>query len=248
MTMLHHIPAIPELYSRAADAVVAAGLKALRQRGRFVLALAGGSTPRNLYNTLAAPRFASHLDWSKVEIFFGDERTVGPEHPDSNFRMARETLLEPLGLSGFHVHRIWGEKDPSQAAAHYEEEIANCFSIATSDAPPAFDLILLGMGDDGHTASLFPHTKALEVRDRWVVANEVPQQNTTRITFTFPLINSAHAVMFLVVGRGKAPALKRVLHGPHKVSELPSQGVAPTSGTLDWYVDSAAASELSSNF
>jgi 6-phosphogluconolactonase len=243
--MLHTFSTADELYAHAAEAVVAAGNAALAQRGRFVIALAGGSTPRGLYRCLSAPPLAARLDWSRAEIFFGDERTVGPDDPDSNYRMAREALLDPLGLSPAKVHRMLGERDPLTAATEYEQQVAACFDIATTDEPPEFDLILLGMGDDGHTASLFPHTQALAERSRWVVANEVPQHATTRITMTYPLINNARQVMFLVAGASKAQALASVLRGPPNLAEFPSQGISPSGGQLDWFLDSAAASQLS---
>jgi 6-phosphogluconolactonase len=198
-------------------------------------AAAGGSTPKATYEILARD-YADELDWSKVHVFFGDERTVPPDHEDSNYRMAHEALLSYVPVGS--VHRMRGELQPAEAAAAYEEELREFFGA--SDEPPSLDLILLGIGEDGHTASLFPETSALEIHDRWVVANPVLKLETTRLTLTVPVINSARAVNFLVAGEGKAEALKQILEGDADALQYPAKLVRPAGGPV-WIVDRAAA-------
>ena len=212
---------------------------AIAERGRFSVALAGGSTPEATYEILARD-YADGLDWSKVHVFFGDERTVPPDHEDSNYRMAQLTLLSRVPVGS--VHRMRGELPPTEAAAAYEEELREFFG-ASSDEPPSLDLILLGIGEDGHTASLFPETSALEVHDRWVVANPVLKLQTTRLTLTVPVINAARAVNFLVAGEGKAKALKQILEGDADPRQYPAKLVRPADGPV-WMVDRAAAKPL----
>lgn len=201
-----------------------------------------------MYRALTKSKCRERLDWTRVEYFWSDERTVPPDHEESNYRMARDTLLKPLDVRAARIHRIEADReDVESAAADYATQIANCFGVALNGPPPRFDLILLGMGEDGHTASLIPHTQALSVTDRWVVANHVPQLSTTRITMAFPLINRARAVFFLVTGDEKATALAQVLEGPADAARFPSQRVRPTDGRLDWIVDRAAATQLTRN-
>ncbi|MGH7169454.1 MAG: 6-phosphogluconolactonase, partial [Gemmataceae bacterium] len=179
--------------------------EAVASRGRFTVALSGGSTPKRLYQLLAAEPFRSQVDWSRVEIFWGDERCVPPDHADSNYHMANEAMLAHLPIPAEHIHRIEAERSDRDASARdYEAVLARVFGVAAGAEPPAFDLILLGMGPDGHTASLFPHTKALDETKRWVVANPVPQLNTDRLTLTRPILNRAREVLFLVAGADKA--------------------------------------------
>lgn len=231
-----------ELAREAAVEVVELLGAALRERGRARLVLAGGSTPRALYRELAAEPLRSRLDWTRVECFFGDERCVPPDHADSNFRMANEILLAPLKIAPDRVFRMRGEDDPEQAARRYEESIQKEFGTS---AAPRFDLILLGLGDDGHTASLFPGTPALDERRRLVVPNRAPQGATQRITFTASLINQARAVVFLVSGRSKAPALKAVLEDrAADPARFPAKLVRPEEGRLIWFLDRAAAADL----
>jgi 6-phosphogluconolactonase len=202
--------------------------------------LAGGSTPKATYEVLARD-YAGKLDWSRVHVFFGDERTVPPDHEDSNYRMAHEALLSRVPAGS--VHRMRGELPPGEAAAAYEEELREFFG---PDGVPAFDLILLGLGGDGHTASLFPETSALDVTDRWVVANPVLKLETTRLTLTLPVINAARAVTFLVAGEGKAGALKEILEGDADPRAYPAKFIRPEGGDLIWMVDRAAAARLRS--
>ena len=210
--------------------------EAIGASGRFAVALAGGSTPQATYERLARD-YADRLDWGRVHVFFGDERTVPPDHEDSNYRMARETLLSRVAVGS--VHRMRGELPPAEAAESYEEELREFFG--ESDEPPSLDLILLGIGEDGHTASLFPETSALDVTDRWVVANPVLKLETTRLTLTIPVLNAARAVNFLVAGEGKAGALKEILEGDADPRAYPAKFVRPESGDLVWMVDRAAA-------
>ena len=231
--LVHETP--EELAEAAARAFVARAEGAINGRGRFAVALAGGSTPEATYGALSRD-YADKLDWGRVHVFFGDERTVPPEHEDSNYRMVHETLLSRVPVGS--VHRMRGELPPTQAAAAYEEELREFFGA--SDGPPSLDLILLGIGEDGHTASLFPETSALEIHDRWVVANPVLKLETTRLTLTVPVINCARSVNFLVAGEGKAEALKQILEGDADPQQYPAKLVRPIGGSV-WMVDRAAA-------
>jgi 6-phosphogluconolactonase len=233
---VHETP--QELAEAAARDFATKAEAAIGERGGFTVALAGGSTPEATYEILARD-YADELDWSKVHVFFGDERTVPPEHEDSNYRMANETLLSHVPVGS--VHRMRGELPPAEAAAAYEEELRKFFG--TSDEPPRLDLILLGIGEDGHTASLFPETSALEIHDRWVVANPVLKLETTRLTLTVPVINCARSVNFLVAGEGKAEALKQILEGDADPQQYPAKLVRPAGGPV-WMVDLAAAKFL----
>ena len=227
------------LTQAAADYVLACFDDAVATHDYFALALSGGSTPRALYVRLAKLIHERGIDASKLRVFWGDERTVPPDHAESNFRMAQETLLEPAAIPSENVYRMRGELPPEQAAADYESVLRDFFG-----AEERFDLVLLGMGDDGHTASLFPHTPALSETERLVVANYVPKLETWRITLTAPAINSAAHVAFLVAGSAKATPLQAVLEGPHRPDELPSQLIQPVGGDLVWLVDRAAAADL----
>jgi len=218
--------------------------EAVAARGRFAVALSGGSTPQRLYQLLAAEPLRDRVDWGRVEIFWGDERCVPPDHPESNYRMAREAMLAQLPIPDEHIHRLEAERaDHNGAARDYEATIGRVFGVSAGSEPPAFDVILLGMGPDGHTASLFPHTKALEETTRWVVANFVPKLDTERLTLTRPILNRAREVLFLVAGADKAEPLAEVLTGPSDPVRLPSQSIQP-AGRLVWYVDRAAAGRL----
>ena len=206
--------------------------------GRFTVALAGGSTPKATYEALAR-NYSGELEWGGVHAFFGDERTVPPDDENSNYRMARAALLSRVPVGG--VHRMRGELPPAEAAAAYERELREFFG---QEEPPSLDLILLGLGEDGHTASLFPETSALDVSDRWVVANPVLKLETTRLTLTVPVINAAKAATFLVAGEGKAEALKQILEGDADPRAYPAKFIRPEGGDLTWMVDAASASSL----
>lgn len=226
----------------AAHRFVSLAARKTREGGLFHAALAGGSTPELLYRLLAAPPFREAVDWRNVHLFFGDERAVPPDHADSNYRMADAALFSPLALPAVHIHRMLAEGPDLEAAARaYEADLRAHFALSAVDAVPRFDLILLGMGPDGHTASLFPHKPALQEKTRLVVAAEpgltpfVP-----RLSLTFPVLDHAANVLFLVAGADKADTLQRVLNGPIDPEALPSQSVAPTDGSLVWLVDRAA--------
>jgi 6-phosphogluconolactonase len=219
--------------------------EAVAARGRARIAVSGGTTPKATFGLLADPKkpFASRMPWDRLELFFVDERTVPPDHPDSNYRMTREALLDKVGIRPEQVHRIHGELEPEVAAAQYEYELRRTFRLEGAEAP-RFDVVTLGMGDDGHTASLFPHTAALHEMGRLVVANQVPQKDTWRVTLTWPVINHAREVFFLIEGQTKAARLKQVFLGPKDVETLPSQLIWPASGILTLILDKAAAAEL----
>lgn len=213
--------------------------------GRFTVALSGGSTPRRLYELLADAPYRDQVDWSRVEFFWGDERSVPPDSKDSNYRMANEALLQKLAIPAAQVHRLQAERsDRDQAARDYQADIARVFGVTADGPPPAFDLVLLGMGPCGHTASLFPHTTALKETARWVVVNHVAKFNTDRLTLTTPILNRAANVIFLIAGADKAAALAEVLEGTPNADEYPSQLIRPATGQLLWLLDSAAAAQL----
>ena len=224
----------------AADRFVSLAVAAVRERGRFVVALSGGSTPRELYALLAGDEFKSWVDWARCSFFWGDERAVPPDSPESNFRMANDTLLSHVPVPQQNIHRIRGEEPPEQAAAEYEQELR----AFAGGKVLRFDLVLLGLGTNGHTASLFPETTALRERERWCVAARVPELNAYRITLTAPLLNEGLQVVFLVTGADKAPVAAEVLRGPYEPERLPAQLIRPASGTLLWLLDAAAAKDL----
>lgn len=220
--------------------------EAVASHGRFSVALSGGSTPRRLYQLLAAAPYRGQVAWERVEFFWGDERAVPPDHPDSNYGLAAAALLGTLNLLPQRIHRIQAERaDRDEAARDYQLEIARVFGIDPEGPPPAFDLVLLGLGADGHTASLFPYSEGLRERRRWVVSHYVAKLGAERITLTLPLLNQAKEIRLLVAGTDKAPALRAVLEGPRDPERLPVQLVHPEAGRLIWLVDRAAASELS---
>jgi 6-phosphogluconolactonase len=223
-----------QLSEAAARMFVEEARRRIDESGRFAVALAGGSTPKVTYEILAREYGGpDDLDWSKVHAFFGDERSVPPDHEDSNYRVAREALLSHVPVGS--VHRMRGEMEPREAAALYEKELEEFFG-----GPPVLDLVLLGIGEDGHTASLFPDTPALDARDRWAVENPVEKLNTTRLTLTVPAVDAARKVAFLVAGEGKAEALEEILEGDANPHKYPAKLVRPEA-ELAWMVDRAAA-------
>jgi 6-phosphogluconolactonase len=233
-----------DLFQAAAEEVIRSATDAVAKRGRFTIALSGGSTPRNLYTLIAANASAT-LPWDKMFFFWGDERHVPPDSPDSNYRMAKESLLSKVPIPPANIFPVPAENpDAAQVAEVYEQTLRRFFAVAPGEFP-RFDLILLGMGPDGHTASLFPETAALQEKSRLVVANWVEKLGGSRITFTLPLLNSARCVAFLVSGTDKAAALHEVLEGNAPAEKYPSRLVQPSDGKLIWFVDRAAASELS---
>ncbi len=211
--------------------------KAIAERGRFDALLSGGSTPRAVYQWLA--EHGDMLDWQRVRLFFGDERPVPPDHADSNYRMAKEAMLDKLDNYGVTAYRIEAEWPPDEAAARYEATLKAMFP---GDFP-RFDLVYLGLGADAHTASLFPNTRAIHEEERWFVANEVTPEEW-RITATPPVLNSARQIAFLVTGASKAEAVQQVIEGERLINIYPAQIVAPYHGSVRWMLDTAAASRL----
>ena len=231
---------------RAAQEFVQAAASAVREKGSFNVVLAGGSTPKALYSLLVNdPTLRSQVPWDKIHLFFGDERHVAPDHPDSNFRMATETLISKSPLKPEQVTRIKGEyPDAARAALEYEKALREYFKLKDGEYP-RFDLVLAGMGNEGHTLSLFPGTKALHADGRIAVRNWVGKLYAERITLTAPAASNAAQIIFMVTGADKAPALKAVLEGPYEPEQLPAQLLQPKNGKLLWLVDTAAGSMLS---
>jgi 6-phosphogluconolactonase len=233
---------LPDLHARAAAIFADQASRAIQLRGAFTVALSGGSTPRAVFSLLADdPALRSRIDWKNVRFFWGDERHVPADHPESNYRMVREAMLDRLPIDPNNVHRIRSEDpDAARAAADYESTLRTVFKLEDEELP-RIDLVLLGMGPDGHTASLFPGTAALRETRRLVVSNHVPTLNTDRITLTAPILNGGETVLFLVTGDNKAAVLKDVLEGPYDPDRLPSQLIRPAHGRLIWLVDPPAA-------
>ena len=232
-----------ELSQKAAEEFIRLAQEAAARTGRFTVALSGGSTPRALYSLLASPGYCERIPWSQVHLYFGDERCVPPQHADSNFRMVQETLLANITLPRENFHRIAGELDPAVAAADYEQQLRKLFGVPAS-AVPRFDLILLGLGVEGHTASLFPGSDALDDRQHLVVATFVEKLQAHRVTLTLPVINHAAQVIFLVAGKDKAPVVKQIVGALPEAAELPAARVQPIDGGLMWLVTRDAASEM----
>jgi 6-phosphogluconolactonase len=229
---------VSDLMRATADEIAAAARQAADEHGRFAWALAGGSTPRTVYQLLASDFYRERMPWRAIHFFWGDERHVPPDHPDSNFRMAREAMLDRVPVPAENVHRIPAEEpDAQRAAAEYEAALRSFFALAPGEWP-RFDLILLGLGKEGHTASLFPGGEAVRERERLVVAPWVEAQNTFRITLTPPVLNHSRRTMFLVSGEDKAEALHAVLEGAREPERYPAQIV---EGNRLWMVDRAAA-------
>lgn len=244
MTAVETYPDAESLAQAGAEHFVTLAQAAIAARGCFAVALSGGSTPRGLYARLATEELAAQVDWSCVYVFWGDERCVPPDHHDSNYLMARQTLLDHLPVPPENVHRIRGELEPEEAAAEYERTLRTFFFLPSEKPIPRFDLVLLGMGDDGHTASLFPGSAALHERRRWVATQYVGKLQVWRVTLTPIIINAAAHVTFLVSGAGKAERLHQVLTGPYQPDLLPAQIIKPDGGRLLWLVDAAAAALL----
>jgi 6-phosphogluconolactonase len=245
--MIKIFPDVDSLNNFAAEKFVEKANEAIKNSGVFAVSLAGGSTPKSLYGLLASDKFRDRIDWAKVYFFFGDERHVPPDDEQSNFRMANENLFMPLKISEENIRR-WktAEDDAEWIAFLYEHSIWDFFEEKdrfpeTDDGLPSFDLILLGMGADGHTASLFPNTDALNEEEIIAVANWVEKLDAFRLTVTFPLINSAANIIFLVTGAEKAEALREVLQGEYQPDKFPAQKVKPVNGNLLWLVDAPAA-------
>ncbi len=241
------------LARNAAQRFVALARESIAARGRFAVALSGGSTPRDLYVLLALPEFAAQIDWARVHFFWDDERAVPPDHPDSNYRMAYETLLSRVQPPALNVHRIPAEHKPADAAHTYEETLQKFFEPQRTQGTqrqtsvvdlPRFDLILLGLGANGHTASLFPHTQILNETQRWVAAEYIAEVKMWRITLTASVINAAANILWLVAGADKAATVRAVLRGAYRPDDLPAQLIQPTNGRAVWLLDREAASHF----
>ena len=238
---LRVVPTADEVARVGADIVRRAAQEAVRRQGRFTIALSGGSTPRALYALLAAPPYVGEIDWAATQIFWSDERCVPPDHPDSNYRMAREALLDHVPLPASNIHRLHGEVPvPQQAAQEYRTELQTVFGKSVR---PRFDLLLLGLGEEGHTASLFPGVNVPADPNITAAAVFVPKVNTWRLTMTLPVLNAAAHVLFLVAGEAKQAALRALIQGPRSL-DLPAQRVLPTDGVLTVLADRAAAGAL----
>lgn len=235
------------LVEGAASYIADLAVRSIADRGRFTVALSGGNTPKPVYQRLAEDPYRQRIDWSRVEIFFGDERCVPPDDPQSNYLMARNTLLDHVPIPSGNIYRMLGEEVPDKAAAAYTAVLENVLRGKVGQAPtPSFDLVLLGMGDNGHTASLFPGLPAVSEQVRWVMAQYVEVVGMWRLTLTPVILNAARNVAFLVSGADKAEMVSRVVEGVYQPIVLPSQVVEPTPGELVWLLDAAAASKLRS--
>ena len=255
---IHIYPDAASLAQAAAEYFVSVAAESMSAHGDCAVMLSGGSTPRAVHARLAEDDLAGRVEWGRVHVFWGDERCVPPDHPDSNYRMARETLLERVPIPGENIRRIRGEIGPAQAALEYERVMRGFFDQAherhpasrpayARRHPPSFDLILLGMGDDGHTASLFPGTAALRETTRWAAAVEhmqPPPPLVARVTITPVVLNAAAHVAFIVSGAAKAERLRQVLSDPYQPDLLPAQIVRPAGGQVTWLVDEPAAAGL----
>jgi 6-phosphogluconolactonase len=239
------LPDAAAIARRAAERIIESAAAAVKERGVFTISLAGGSTPKTLYTLLATdPAFKSKMPWDKTQFFFGDERHVPPDDSESNFRMANESMLSKLSLKPEQVLRIKAEYDDAEKAAkEYEQTLRSSFKLSDGQLP-RFDVLLLGMGDEGHTLSLFPGTKALHDNGRLVMSNWVGKFFTTRITTTAPVASNSALVIFMITKADKALALKAVLEGPYEPEQLPSQLIQPKNGKLLWLLDTTAASKL----
>ena len=232
-----------------ADYILQTVRAAVGARGTARIAISGGSTPKAVFALLANPAepYLNAMPWSHLQLFWVDERCVGPDDPDSNYGMTRKAMLDQVPLPAQNVHRMQGELDPEQGASRYEADIRNAFRLEGAETP-TFDLVLLGIGDDGHTASLFPHTDALHEMSRIVVANHVPQKDTWRLTLTWPVITQGREVAFFIEGATKAATVKAVFAGPYAPEEHPSQLIRPANGRMVLLLDQAAASGLGVEF
>lgn len=234
------LPSAAEAARAAAEELAAAGADAIANRGVFRVALSGGTTPTRLFDALATARYRRRVDWGRTRVFFVDERCVPPSHERSNYRLAKEHFLDPLRVPPANVFRMKGEDEPRRAAHAYEKVLREEFGGRT----PRFDLVLLGLGADGHTASLFPGTPALAEKKRWVTANPAPSAGEWRLTLTLPVLNAGRRVVFLVAGSDKASVVATLLAKKPGYPKLPASRVSPKRGSLIWIVDEAAAAEL----
>jgi 6-phosphogluconolactonase len=238
-------PSTQEWGQAAASLILSVSQQAIQAHGRCLIALSGGSTPKTLYQVLATPEWNARFDWSRMVFLFGDERCTPPDHPESNFRMAQTELFQPMNIPAEHIYRMKGENEDTTAAAREYE--ATIRPLTNSPAPrvPVLDLVLLGLGEDGHTASLFPGTAALQEDHRIVTVGQAPTGIRSRLTLTLGVLNHAAVVLFLVTGSGKAQMVRRVLNPESDADRsLPAARISPASGRLVWMLDHSAAQQL----
>jgi 6-phosphogluconolactonase len=238
---IHVLSDLEAISRQAAFLFVKAAKDAIDRSGRFVVAVSGGSTPRRLYTLLGSTEYRAQVDWQKVHVFWVDERCVPKDHEESNFKTAYDRLLSKVPLPDGNIHRIRGEEEPDQAARNYEEDLRRFFGMS---GLPMFDLVVLGMGEDGHTASLFPGSTSLEEKERLVVPVYPEQPKLNRITLTLPVLNGAAQILFLVSGRSKATVLSEILEDEHQRNQYPAGHINPVHGTLLWLIDQEAAGQL----
>jgi 6-phosphogluconolactonase len=245
--VLYYVDASAEAVTRRAAQYFVDGIRAAAgARGKARIAVSGGHTPKNTFALLADPsaQYREQIPWENLELYWVDERCVPPDHPDSNYRMTREAMLDKVPLSPSQIFRVQGELDPDEAASKYESAIRQSFRLEGAEMP-VFDMVELGMGPDGHTASLFPHTEGLHELMRISIANHVPQQKETwRVTLTSPVLNRARDIFFLIEGTDKVAALKQVFTGPYDPETYPSQLIKPATRRITLLLDSAAAAAL----
>jgi 6-phosphogluconolactonase len=240
---IHVYPNKEKLVTATTERVVDSIGQAIQQNGLCNMALSGGNTPGGVFSLLASSPYRDRVDWGRLHLFWGDERMVPQEHQDSNFRMVQETLLDHIKIPGENVHRIRGEIAPEEAASEYAELLHTHFKADL----PRFDLILLGLGEDGHTASLFPETDAVEECEKHAVAVFVPRLNAWRVTLTLPVLNAAREILFLVSGKSKSEMVQRIMSNKQPAKELPATMVNPQNGELHWMLDSEAMVLINKN-
>jgi len=238
---IHVLPDLEAVSYQAATLFVTASRNAMTEKTRVAVAISGGSTPRRLYTFLGSAEYRPQVDWQRIHFFWVDERCVPKDHEESNFRTVFDTLLSKVPIPDENIHRIRSEEELDKAARDYEEEIREFFKPSQL---PIFDLVILGVGEDGHTASLFPGSKALGEKERWVVPVYLEKPKINRITLTLPVLNHAAQILFLVSGRSKAIILSEILEDSHKNDEYPAGLINPVHGTLLWLIDQEAAGQL----
>lgn len=229
-----------ELVAAVAERINKITQKSVKDSGRCAIALAGGNTPRDVYSLLSRDPYANQLNWHQIHLFWGDERMVPPDRPESNFKMVKEALLDRVAIPQQNIHRIRGEIDPADSASEYSRDLKKSFDARV----PQFDLILLGLGEDGHTASLFPGTAAVEEEGKWAVSVFVSKLGSWRVTLTLPVLNNAKELIFIVSGKVKSQIVKKILELQGSVLEVPASLVSPSKGNVHWMLDSEAASLL----
>ena len=241
-------PDVPSLALASARHFAEKASAAVARRGLARVAISGGTTPKAVFELLADPShgFTNTIAWDKLQLYWVDERCVPPDHPESNYGVCKRLLLDHVAIPAANVHRMEGELDPEEAASRYESELRNSMKLEGAESP-AFDLLLLGMGDDGHTASLFPHTEGLDEMGRLCIANHVPQKDVWRVTLTWPVINQAHEVVFEIAGAAKTDRVAEVFAGPRDPERLPAQLIRPSNGRLLVQLDETAAAKLPSS-